>query len=136
MPLTILALASGGGDLSGATDQQRPVAVDIVSGGRSADWRIGYLARCEDGTSIRGRYVSGRGTPRLALGRDGRFRLSRTEPAEFRPEGTGSATFTIAGRIRPDGGSGTWRLRLVTPPGTGRRIACTAGPLGWRVARP
>ena len=135
MPIAVLALASGGGDLRGTTDQERPVAIDLHPGGREADWRVGYVARCADGTTIRGRYVSGRGTPRLRLARDGRFRLSRTEPAEFRPEGTGTARFTISGRIRPGGGAGSWRLRLVTPPGAGGRIACTAGPLGWRVER-
>ena len=147
VPIAALALASSGqvaelppgaqimkpGQHAGTTAQRRPVAIRVRKAGREADWRIGYVARCEDGTVIRGRYVSGEGTPPLPIGLGGRFRLSRTEPAEFRPEGTGSARFTIDGRLDAKGGSGTWRLRLVTPPGAGGRVACTVGPVTWRV---
>jgi hypothetical protein len=150
VPIAALALASTGqvgeppaggeraapvraGLHAGETDQGRPVSIRVHRGGRAADWRIGYVARCEDGTSVRGRYVSGAGTPPLQLGPGGVFRLTRTEPAEFRPEGTGSARFTLAGSVGEGGGSGTWSLRLATPPGTDGRVACTIGPVGWRV---
>lgn len=121
---------------SGTTGQGQPVTVRVRRGGGTAGWRIGYLARCEDGTSVRGRYVSGAGTPPLAIDGRGRFRLARTEPAEFRPEGTGSARFTISGRLDGAGGRGSWRLRLLTPPGPEGRVACTVGPVDWRVGGP
>lgn len=153
VPLAVLALASSGPvgpgagpkdadqaapppALSGLTAQRRPVSIRPRPGGRRAAWRIGYVARCDDGTVVRGRYVSGRGTPLLEIGRDGRFRLTASEPAEFEPEGTGTARFEIGGRLTGDGGSGTWRLRLVTPPIEGERIACSVGPVTWRVSRP
>lgn len=153
VPIAALALASSGqvgeppaggeraappraGLHAGATDQGRQVAIRVRRGGRAADWRVGYVARCEDGTSVRGRYASGSGTPPLAIDRRGGFRLARTEPAEFRPEGTGSARFTLSGRLGSAGGSGTWSLRLVTPPVAGGRVACTVGPIGWRVGAP
>lgn len=153
VPIVALALATSGqgGELpagpeqalpprpglhAGTTAQARPVAIRVRAGGRGASWRIGYVARCEDGTTIRGRYVSGDGTPPLAIGPDGRFRLSRTEPAEFRPEGTGSARFTIGGQLGPAGGSGSWSLRLVTPPVGGRTVACGTGSVGWRTGVP
>lgn len=145
VPLVALALAAPGqpgdgparaGAHAGTTEEGRPVAIRVGAGGRRASWRIGYLARCQDGTVIRGRYVSGSGTPALAFDRSGRFTLSRTEPAEFRPEGTGRARFTLSGQVGPAGGTGTWRLSLVTPPGPNGRVACTAGPLGWRVGPP
>jgi hypothetical protein len=161
VPIAALALASGGqagqppaageraapaeqraaapgrpGLRSGRTDQGRPVAIRVRRDGRAAAWRIGYVARCDDGTSVRGRYVSGSGTPPLLFDRYGAFNLTRTEPAEFRPEGTGSARFTLLGRLDPAGGGGTWRLRLVTPPVAGRSVACTAGPIAWRVGGP
>jgi hypothetical protein len=153
VPIVALALATGGqagevaagperaqparpGLHAGATVQGRPVAIRVRAGGRSASWRIGYVARCEDGTTIRGRYVSGDGTPPLPLGPDGRFRLSRTEPAEFRPEGTGSARFEISGQLGPAGGSGSWSLRLVTPPLPGGSVECTTGSVGWRTGAP
>jgi hypothetical protein len=117
--------------LGGRTAQGRPVSVRRR--GDRAAWRIAYVARCDDGTIVRGRYVSGRGTPLLAIGPDGRFRLSRTEPAEFDPEGTGTARFAISGRLGARRGTGRWLLRLVTPPVEGRRVACSVGPLTWRV---
>lgn len=149
VPIAVLALASSGhvggagppaqreaaptGALTGMTAQKRPVAIRVREGGRRAAWRIGYVASCPDRTVIRGRYVSGGGTPLLDIGPGGRFSLSRTEPAEFGSEGTGSARFTISGRLGREGGAGTWRLTLVTPPGEGGRVSCTVGPLSWRV---
>jgi hypothetical protein len=150
VPIAVLALASSGqvgapapaereatrvpaGILVATTPQKRPLSIRVREGGRRAGWRIGYVARCEDGTVIRGRYVSGSGTPLLDIGPGGRFRLSRTEPAEFKGEGTGTARFTFSGRLARDGGSGSWRLTLVTPPGEDGRVACTVGPLEWQI---
>jgi hypothetical protein len=149
VPLAVLALASSGqvggasapadreaapaGALTGVTAQERPVSIRVRQGGRRAAWRIAYVAICPGETVIRGHYVSGGGTPLLDIGPDGRFRLTRTEPAGFGSQGTGSARFTIGGRLARDGGSGTWRLRLVTPPGEAGRVACTVGPIRWRV---
>jgi hypothetical protein len=149
VPLAVLALASSGqvgspdapagreavpaGALTGTTSQGRPVSIRVREGGRRAAWRIGYVASCPGETVIRGHYVSGGGTPLLDIGRDGRFRLSRTEPAAFKPEGTGRARFSIRGRLGRDGGSGTWRLTLVTPPGESGTSTCTVGPIRWRV---
>ena len=148
VPLAVLALASSGqvapadapsGErskpattLRGETAQGRPVAMWLRDG--RASWEIAYTARCDDGTVLRGRYFSGQGTPEIAPGRGGRFRLAGTEPAEFRREGTGSARYELSGRLGRDGGSGTWRVRFLTPPGDGGRVACSAGPLSWRVA--
>jgi hypothetical protein len=148
VPLAALALASSGsvggpagpdaavpvGVHAGATTQRLPLSIRVREDGRAA-WRIRYVARCEDGTVVRGRYFSGRGTPLLDLAPHGRFRLSRSEPAEFRPGGTGSARFTISGRLGERGGSGRWRLRLLSPPGANGRVACTVGPLRWRASR-
>lgn len=150
VPIAVLALASSGhvggtgaqaereafpaGVLAGATAQEQPISIRVRAGGRQAGWRIGYVARCEDGTVIRGRYVSGSGTPLLDIRPDGRFRLTRREPAEFKGEGTGTARFTISGRLARREGSGTWRLRLVTPPGANGRVACSVGPLDWRIS--
>jgi hypothetical protein len=150
--LTVLALASSGqiaapagpvgepsarsGVHAGATAQGEPVSIRVGKDGRRAAWRIAYVARCEDGSATRGRYVSGAGTPALDVARDGSFRLSRTEPARFRPAGSGTAIFTIAGRLGRDGGSGVWTMRLLTPPaGAAGRVACHTGPVRWRVAR-
>ena len=151
VPIAALALASSGqvaqaparpdsagpprpGQLAGTTAQGRQVALRLRPGGRGVSWRVGYVARCGDGTVIRGRYVSGDGTPPLDLGEDGRFRLSREEPARFRREATGSARFEFSGRIRPSGGTGSWRLTLVTPPGPRGRLSCVTGPVAWRAA--
>ena len=149
VPLAALALASSGtvggpaqpppgeaiaGVHSGVTTQKLPLSIRVRPDGRAA-WRIRYVTRCEDGTMVRGRYFSGRGTPLLDIRPGGRFRLSRSEPAEFRPGGTGSARFTISGRLGPHGGAGYWRLRLLSPPGEDGRVACTAGTLRWRVSR-
>lgn len=148
VPLAALALASSGslggpaspavevraGTYGGSTAQELPLSIRVRYDRRAA-WRVRYVARCEDGTVVRGRYFSGRGTPLLAIGTDGRFRLGRSEPAEFRPGGTGSARFEFTGRLGARGGSGRWRLRLTSPPGGDGPVACTAGPLRWRVSR-
>ena len=152
VPIAVLALASSGqvgaadpaereanpvpaGVLAGITPQKRPLSIRVRAGGRRAGWRIGYVTRCEDGTVVRGRYASGGGTPLLDIARDGRFRLSHSDPAQFEGEGTGTARFTFSGRLTREGGSGIWRLRLVTPPGEDGRVACTVGPLKWRIDR-
>ena len=154
VPLAVLALASSGqlapGEapkeerarpaqraqpavvMAGQTEQRRPVSMRLRAG--RAAWEIAYVARCDDDTVLRGRYYSGEGTPEIEPGRGGRFRLTGSEPAEFRREGTGSARFAIAGRLGRAGGEGTWRVRFVTPPGERGRATCTAGPLSWRVA--
>ena len=150
-PLAVLAMASSGslgtpapmalepalraGTHRGATAQERPVVLRVREGGRRAGWQIGYVARCGDGSTVRGRYFSGVGTPEVEIGPEGRFRLTGTDPAQFKPEGTGTARFALRGRIGPRGGSGSFRVKLVTPPVEGRRVACTAGPVSWRVGR-
>jgi hypothetical protein len=152
VPLAVLALASSGqiaapagpvgvpaaraGRHAGTTAQGEPVSLQVRAGGRRAAWRIGYVARCADGSATRGRYVSGGGTPALDVRRDGTFRLTRIEPARFRPAGSGTARFTIRGRLGRDGGAGVWSVRVLTPPaGRGGRVACRTGPVRWRVAR-
>jgi hypothetical protein len=149
VPLAVLALASSGqvggggapagrqaapaGAFTGETSQERPVSIRVREGGRRAAWRIGYVASCPGEMVIRGHYVSGGGTPLLDIEPDGRFRLSRSEPAAFKPEGTGRARFSISGRLGRDGGSGTWRLTLVTPPVDSGTSTCRVGPIRWRV---
>jgi hypothetical protein len=149
LPIAVLAAGAAGqavppavslpppvaGLYSGLTEQERGVSLRVAEGGRRASWRIAYRARCEDGARIRGIYRSGGGTPLAGFGPGGTFRAAGEEPARFRDGRTGSARFRLSGQIGPEGGSGTWRVDVLSPRPGAAPVSCTSGPLRWGVAR-